>query len=87
MVVELSVTVFVKGEAIAIGAERLSIARVGEGCVAFGVWLFNLRKQRSALGEGGLVQAGEFAQSWKEIDGFDDRVRLCARILHTGDGR
>ena len=86
MVVELGVTVFVKGEAIAFGAERLSFAVVGIGCVAFGVWLFNLRKKRSAVGEVRLIQAGEFAKGWEEIDSFDDRVRLLARVFHTGDG-
>ena len=86
MVVELGVTVFVKGEAIAVGAEGLSFVGVGVGGVPFGVWLFNLRKQRSAVGEVRLIQASEFAKGWKEINGFDDRVRLCTRMFHAGDG-
>ena len=86
MVVELSVAALVKGEAIAIGAECLSFVGVGVGGVALGVGSFDERKQRSTMSEVGLSQAGEFAEGGEEIDRFDDRVRLCARMVHAGDG-
>ena len=86
MVVEFGITVFVKGEPIAFGAERLSLGVVGEGGVALGRGLFKLRKQRSPVGEARLIQAGKVAQGGKEIDGFDNRVRLLARIFHAGNG-
>ena len=55
VVVKFGATISVQGEAVAVGAERLGIAVVGVSGVAWGIGLFYLRDQRSAVGEVGLV--------------------------------
>ena len=55
VVVKFGATILVQGEAVAVGAERLGFAVVGESGVAWGVGLFHLGEQRSAVGEVGLV--------------------------------